>query len=217
MQVHTHATRLSLPRRIATLAALLVLTNAAMGLGGCAQRVRDIRAEHERRTQAMNETDPTAVLAGREPRVVLAHAMAGAGCIWRSKVIFTTAENHWDLNGYSYDAATRTLVTDSAYTYEKGLGVLGRGLSRAAIPLAEAKVFVSPPDPFGNVQCFEVRFHCIEKDCIHVDQRHQDVDADHGTVIEESTKEIDSFSWRLLFKDEDDAVDAFAALRALAD
>jgi|GEM_PF-5984339 len=202
-----------MPRKTGIFLAVI----AAMFLTSCAERVRAIRDDYHRRVDAARNLDPRAVLAGRDAETVLTEALSRAGCSWKEKALFGTSGHELTMEGYAYDAAARRLTVDLAVTSEQGFGRLHRTLTNAEIDLAAvASTGAAPPDPFGNMPCWDVDIRCPGAGCIQLNQRLQVLK--NGEVTEETARHFPAYHyWTLNFPREADAVDAFAALGVLAE
>jgi hypothetical protein len=193
----------------------LLAVVAVSFLSSCGTSIREIRREYDREAAAFAELDLMEVLAGREPEAVLAEAFSHARCAWKEKALFSMSDHSRTVIDHTYDAGSRRLTLTELY--DAGLYIDRDCLiyNKISAELPRCRVRISPPDMLGTVHCYAVRILCKAGSCIQVDRLTRTVK--DGAVVEESEVHEHDALWEVLFADRDAAVDAYAALRTLAE
>lgn len=193
------------------LLALIVLG----ATGGCGKSALERQQEYRQRTATLNDFDTKTVLAGRDPAALLETALMDGGCIWLSKGLVSASKNRLVVTGAHYNEEMNQVRVEQYSEYNWGLGKVHRTTTVVHIPVAGLEAYVHPPSHSGEYQCWTLYFSCPEKDGIRYDQHFQLIGG--SSISDEGSKSGRTISRTLSFSDKNAAIEACAALRALAE
>jgi hypothetical protein len=181
---------------------------------GCGKSAMERQQEYSRKADTLNAFDAQAVLAGRDPAVVLEAALSRGGCVRLVKGILIPSETRSVVLGADYDPKSNTLRLERYYEYGWGPGTTHRTTSKVTIPVGGIKPYLKPPDHDGDYRCWLLSFYCAEVDCIRY-ERHGELRSSRS-VTDKGSESGRTNVWGLDFSDREAAVEACAALRVLS-